>query len=93
MIAQQNAASFYQYQHLLEIGVPRELARTVLPLGTYSHMFAKVDLHNLFNFLNERAAPDAQREIRVYAEAMLELIRPIAPVAVAAWETSRSKKS
>lgn len=81
--------AFNNYQHLLELGVPRELARTVLPLATYSHMFATVNLLNLFRFLTLRCAPDAQYEIRVYAEAMRELARSVAPVAVAAWEAGR----
>ena len=81
--------AFLIYKLLIATGWPRELARMVLPLSTYSHMFAKVDLHNLFNFLNERLHPHAQYEIRVYAEALLELIRPIVPVAVAAWEEGR----
>jgi len=34
---------------LLDKGRPRELARMVLPLNTYSHMFAKVNLLNLLN--------------------------------------------
>ena len=50
-------------------------------------MFAKVDLHNLFHFLSLRCHSHAQYEIRVYAEAMRDLARQIAPVAVAAWET------
>ena len=49
-------------------------------------MFATVKLHNLFRFLAERLHPHAQYEIRVYAEAMLELVEPIAPVAVAAFK-------
>lgn len=85
----QNKAAFHTYQKLLEIGCPRELARSVLPVATYSHMFATVNLHNLFRFLNERLHPHAQYEIRVYAEVMLELIRPIVPVAVAAFEKAR----
>lgn len=78
--------AFEEYRGLIEGGVPRELARSVLPVATYSHMFATVNLHNLFRFLSERLHPHAQYEIRVYAEAMLELVRPIAPVAVAAFE-------
>ena len=89
VIAQQNAASFYQYQHLLEIGVPRELARTVLPLGTYSHMFAKVDLHNLFHFLRLRADAHAQYEIRVYAEAICAMVADWVPAAYGAFEDYR----
>jgi thymidylate synthase (FAD) len=76
--------AFKAYRSMLESGVPRELARSVLPVGTYSHMFATVDLHNLAHFLTLRLHEHAQYEIRVYAEAMLKLIEPIVPVAVAA---------
>jgi thymidylate synthase (FAD) len=82
---------FEVYRTLLAAGWPRELARCALPLNTYSHMFCKMNLLNLFRFLTLRAAHDAQYEIRVYAEAMLDLVRPIAPVAVAAWEEGRSR--
>jgi thymidylate synthase (FAD) len=49
-------------------------------------MFAKVDLRNLFHFLTLRRDAHAQYEIRVYADAMLRLIRPIVPIATSAWE-------
>lgn len=78
--------AFATYRQLLASGWPRELARSVLPVATYSHMFATVNLLNLFRFLTLRTDPHAQYEIRVYAAAMLELIRPIVPVAVSAWE-------
>ena len=81
-----NSKSFSLYKQLLSEGVPRELARSVLPVSTYSHMFATVNLNNLFKFLGERTHEHAQYEIRVYAEAMLELIEPIVPVAVAAFK-------
>ncbi len=78
--------SFKQYRVLLERGVPRELARSVLPVATYSHMFAKVNLLNLFRFLTLRTHEHAQWQMRQYANAMRELIKPIVPVAVGAWE-------
>jgi thymidylate synthase (FAD) len=81
--------AFIMYRSLLEEGWPRELARSVLPVSTYSHMFAKVDLKNLLSFLDLRAHSHAQYEIRVYAEAMLTLAREIAPVAIAAWEQNK----
>jgi thymidylate synthase (FAD) len=74
--------AFRDYKALLEAGVPRELARSVLPVSTYSHMFATVDLHNLFHFLRLRLHEHAQYEIRVYAQAMLELIEPVVPTSV-----------
>jgi thymidylate synthase (FAD) len=89
MIRSQNAQAFMAYRGMIKEGVPRELARSVLPVGTYSHMFATVDLHNLAHFLKLRLHAHAQYEIRVYAEAMLKLIEPIVPVAVAALKRHR----
>lgn len=82
-IYNQNKSSFKEYKALIKLGCPRELARSVLPVGTYSHMFAKVDLHNLFHFLRLRLHEHAQYEIRVYAEAMLKLAYSVAPVSIA----------
>lgn len=78
--------AFKIYKALLARGVPRELARTVLPLATYTRFFGTVNLHNLFNFLSLRIHPHAQYEIQIYGLAILELIRPICPVAVNAWQ-------
>lgn len=79
---------FRLYKVALEDEIPRELARLFLPLNVYSRMFATVDLHNLFHFLRLRLNPHAQYEIRVYAQAMLDLIEPIVPVACGAFKES-----
>lgn len=84
MIRQQCELAFGCYKEMIREGVPRELARGVLPMNTFSHMFATVDLHNLAHFLRLRLHSHSQYEIRVYAQAMLDLIEPIVPVAVAA---------
>ena len=84
----QNESAFNTYRKLLKDGCPRELARSVLPVGTYSHMFATANLHNWFKFLGERIHPHAQYEIRVYAEALLNILEEIAPVAVAAFRNN-----
>lgn len=83
-------SSFEMYKDMIKEGAPRELARAVLPVGTYSSMFATVDLHNLFHFLRLRLHEHAQYEIRVYAEAMLELIRPHVPVACRYFDEARA---
>lgn len=77
--------AFVEYKALIEEGWPRELARMVLPLSTYSHMFCTMNLLNLFKFTTLRNHSHAQFEIRVYAEAMLNLIQPIVPVAHSAY--------
>jgi len=88
LLKQASASCFLIYRQLIAAGWPRELARSILPVNTYSHMFASVDLLNLFRFLTLRLHEHAQYEIRVYAEAMLELITPIVPECVAAFEKS-----
>lgn len=90
MLREQCEKAFDLYRHLLGNGWPRELARSVLPVSTYSHMFAKVDLRNLLGFLDLRCDPHAQYEIRVYAEALLTLAEQVAPVCVAAWKEGRA---
>jgi thymidylate synthase (FAD) len=85
--------AFETYRKLLADGWPRELARSVLPVCTYSHMFATVNLLNLLKFLTLRCDGHAQYEIRVYADAMLEMIRPIVPACLAAWEEKHAREA
>lgn len=80
-------SAFVDYRNLLAKGCPRELARIILPLNTYSHMFATVNLHNLLKFCQDRLAPGAQWEIQQYATAIIDLIKPIVPVCVEAFES------
>lgn len=78
--------SYFHYEELLSKGVSRELARISLPINLYTEWYWKIDLHNLFHFLALRCDNHAQYEIRVFANAMLDLIKPIVPFSVEAWE-------
>lgn len=89
-IRYQSECCFSTYKELLNMGLAKELARSVLPVNTYTHMQGTVNLRNLFGFLDLRCDSHAQYEIRVYAQTILELIRPIVPVAVEAWEAAKS---
>jgi len=62
------------YQTALNRGVPKELARVHLPVGRYSRMRASANLRGWLAFLTLRMAPNAQWEIRQYANAVGELI-------------------
>lgn len=86
IIAASNQESYSLYKYLLEQDCPRELARTVLPLSMYSEMFATVNLHNLVHFLKLRCDQHAQYEIRVYADAMLELAKQVVPYSMEHFE-------
>lgn len=81
-----NLGAFAEYEEHLERGTRKELARICLPLSTYTEWYWKIDLHNLLHFLSLRMDSHAQYEIRVFAEAMYELIKPIVPVAVQAFD-------
>lgn len=74
--------SFAYYNALLEgdDAIARELARTVLPVNVYTQLYWKIDVHNLLHFLSLRAHPHAQYEIRVYAEAMLAILKQWMPL-------------
>lgn len=67
------------YRVMIEMGMCREQARAVLPVGLMTDFVAKVDLHNLLHFLRLRLHPHAQIEIQDYALAILEMIEPIVP--------------
>ena len=62
------------YQWALERGIPKELARIHLPVGRYSRMRASTCLRNWLSFLTLRMAPNAQWEIRQYANEVGKLI-------------------
>jgi thymidylate synthase (FAD) len=75
-----------QYQDLLSTDLAREIARINLPVSNYTEWYWKTDLHNLFHFLRLRIDAHAQYEIRVYGEAMAEIVKAAAPLAYEAFE-------
>jgi thymidylate synthase (FAD) len=74
----QNA--FEVYDRFLAEGVRKEIARAVLPLALYTEYYWTVNVRSLMNFLDLRLAPGAQREIRLYARALLEILEETMPV-------------
>jgi thymidylate synthase (FAD) len=78
--------AFYHYHELCYHGVAKELSRIVLPLNTYTEFYFKMDLNNLFHFLKLRMDSHAQYEIRVYAEAIFEMVKLHFPIASKAFE-------
>ena len=79
MIRKHNEESLALYNRLLEAGVCREQARGVLPQNMMVTFWGTVDLNNLLHFLFLRDSDHAQWEIRQYATAIKQLIKPIIP--------------
>lgn len=67
------------------VGITRELARMNLTLNHYTEWYWKINLHNLLHFLALRADSHAQYEIRVYAQAMLDVVKAWVPYAFEAF--------
>lgn len=77
------------YQTLLNLGVAREQARAILPVSTYTEFYATANLRNILHFLSSRTAPDAQQEIREYAEKVDEIVYQLFPHTIEAWDEVR----
>lgn len=82
--------SILLYEKLLENGICREQARGILPTCTYTEFIFTCNLHSLMNFLKLRISTDAQYEIRVYAQGMLQLALPYFPASLGAWQKKYS---
>ena len=78
-------AAFSAYERLVELGVARELARSVLPVGAYTEFYWTVNARALMNFLSLRNSETAQREIRRYAEACETFLAEKMPVTYASF--------
>ncbi|APX11019.1 FAD-dependent thymidylate synthase [Tateyamaria omphalii] len=85
--------SYDHYEEMIsqdgQQGLARELARMNLPANIYTQWYWKVDLHNLFHFLRLRADAHAQYEIRVYADAICDMVKDWVPAAYKAFEDYR----
>jgi thymidylate synthase (FAD) len=78
-------AAFSAYERLVDLGVARELARSVLPVGAYTEFYWTVNARALMNFLSLRNSETAQREIRRYAEAAEQFLAEKMPITYAAF--------
>ncbi len=86
IISEGQSSAFGDYKEMLDKGVAREIARINLPLSTYTEWYWKIDLHNLLHFIRLRLDAHAQYEIRVFAEAIAEMLKIIVPLTWEAFE-------
>src|SRR5438067_11874290 len=79
------ADAYTTYERLVEQGVAREVARSVLPVGAYTEFYWTVNARSLMNFVSLRASETAQREMRRHAEAVERFLEQHMPVTHAAF--------
>ncbi len=87
--------SYERYQKMLGVGIAREVARAVLPVGLYSSMYVTMNARALMNFLSLRTSREGshfpsypQREIEMVAEKMEEVFADLMPLTHGAFEKS-----
>lgn len=81
--------AFHEYHRRIKAGVSREMARSCLPLSTFTQWYWKCDLHNIMHFLSLRLSAHAQPEIRDYAEAMYDALSHVVPITMKAFKDYR----
>jgi thymidylate synthase (FAD) len=77
--------AFAAYERMLEQGVAKEVARTVLPLAMYTKYYWSCNPRSLMHFCALRNSEHAQFEIREYARAAEGFLERLMPVTHAAF--------
>ena len=68
-----------QYNKLLELGIPAEDSRYVLPNAACTNIIVTMNARSLLNFFELRCCQHAQWEIRQCANKMLQEVKKVAP--------------
>lgn len=87
--------AYRSYQEMLDAGVAREVARAVLPVATYSTMYATCNARSLMSFLSLRTKREdsafpsfPQREIEMVSEKMEDEWAKLMPITHEAFESA-----
>ncbi|MFB6126866.1 MAG: FAD-dependent thymidylate synthase [Halolamina sp.] len=84
--------SVEDYQELLDLGMPPEDARFVLPIGTEVNVVMSMNARMLMHVADMRAAADAQWEIRQMTEELLDLAAEWCPVTFEHYEAEMKNR-
>ena len=80
--------AFAAYERMLDLGIAKEVARTVLPLSMYTKYYWSCNPRSLMHFCSLRNSEQAQFEIREYAKAAESFLAQAMPVTHAAFVDS-----
>lgn len=84
-IEHQSLEAFAAYERMLELGVAKEVARTVLPLNMYTTYYWSCNPRSLMHFCALRNSEFAQFEIREFAQAAEGFLERVMPATHAAF--------
>jgi len=73
------------YNKLLDMGVAREQARSILPLTVYTKVWWTASFQSIMNFIELRDEKTSQVEIQEYARAMKKIVLTLYPESSKLW--------
>lgn len=82
---------FNYYGILIDLGLHKEVAANVLPMGAMTEMIWKVNLRSLLNFLSLRNDEHALKEIQICATMVKTLAESIVPETFRLWNEYERK--
>ena len=95
LIEEQSKANWYwreaqkksvdNYNKLLEMGMAKEQARSILPLTVYTQVWWTASFQSIMNFIELRDEKTAQVEIQEYARALKEIMLEVFPETTKIW--------
>lgn len=85
-----NKIQYDNYKNLMDVGISRETARINLPLSLFTEFYFSIDLHNLLNFIKLRNSKNAQYEIKEYASKIQNIIEPLCPITMNAFNNHKT---
>ena len=79
------ARAITNYKKMLEMGVAREQARSILPLTLYTKVYWTASFQSIMNFIELRDESTSQLEIQEYARALKSIMEGVYPKTTQAW--------
>ena len=73
------------YKELLDMGMAREQARSILPLTVYTKVWWTASFQSIMNFIELRDEPTSQVEIQEYARALKDIMLETFPETTKLW--------
>tara|TARA_S200002703_G_scaffold100912_1_gene87440 strand:- start:21 stop:716 length:696 start_codon:yes stop_codon:yes gene_type:complete len=73
------------YKKMLEMGVAREQARSILPLTLYTKVYWTASFQSIMNFIELRDEATSQLEIQEYARILKDIMQDVFPKTTQAW--------
>jgi len=74
------------YERMLEMGMAKEQARSILPLTVYTKVWWTASFQSIMNFIELRDEPTSQIEIQEYARALKTIMLETFPETTKIWE-------